>query len=67
MKRFLTDAGKVLEAIAPTALVLIGAVIAAVGVGMIYLPAGVITGGVVTALCGIVLIRGGGDGNGKPI
>ena len=66
MKRFLKGAGRALEAIFPTALVLIGAAIAAAGVGMIYLPAGVITGGVATALCGIVLIRGG-DGNGKPI
>lgn len=67
MNRFLKGTVKVLGAIVPTVLVLIGAVAAAVGVGMIYLPAGVITGGVLTAVCGVVLILGGGDGNGKPI
>ena len=67
MNRFLKASRKALEAIMPTALVLIGAVAIAVGVGMIYIPAGVIAGGALEAVCGIVLILGGGGGNGKQI
>lgn len=51
-----------LAAAAPTVLVVLGAAAMAVGVGMIYLPAGVIAGGTLAALAGVVLIRGGGDG-----
>lgn len=53
---------KALGTAMPTVLVLLGAAAVAVGVGMIYLPAGVIAGGVLSALAGYVLIRGGGDG-----
>ncbi len=55
---------RLLEALAasvPTVLVILGAAAVAVGVGMIYLPAGVIAGGLLTAAAGVVLIRGGGD------
>lgn len=52
---------KTLGAAMPTVLVLIGAAATAVGVGMIYLPAGVIAGGVLSALAGYALIKGGGD------
>ncbi len=50
-----------LAAAAPTVLVVLGAAAMAVGIGMIYLPAGVIAGGALSVLAGVVLIRGGGD------
>lgn len=57
MRRFF----EALAAAVPTLLVVLGAVTAAVGVGMIYLPAGVIAGGALAAVAGVVMIRGGGD------
>lgn len=52
---------KTLATIMPTAIVVIGAVAVAVGIGMIYLPAGVIAGGALAMVAGVVLIRGGDD------
>ena len=46
----------------PTALLILGAASFSVGVGMIYLPAGVIAAGALTMLAGVLLIKGGGDG-----
>ena len=52
-----------LAAALPTALLLAGAGTAAVGIGLIYLPAGVIAAGVLSIAAGVLLIRGGGGGD----
>lgn len=53
---------KALVKYAPDVVLIAGAAAVAVGAGMIYLPAGVITGGVL-AIAGVVLnTLGGGDG-----
>lgn len=41
--------------------VILGGVLVAVGIGMIYVPAGVIAAGVITILFAIAGARGGGD------
>ena len=46
----------------PTALLAAGAVLIAGGVGMICIPAGVITGGVLSVAAGCLMILGGGGG-----
>lgn len=53
---------KALAKYAPDVVLIAGAAAVAVGAGMIYLPAGVITGGVL-AIAGVVLSTlGGGEG-----
>lgn len=53
---------KALAKYAPDVVLIAGAAAVAVGAGMIYLPAGVITGGVL-AIAGVVLSAlGGGEG-----
>lgn len=65
MKKLLKDAVrgiyKGLNAILPTILLVMGAVAVSCGVAMIYLPAGVISSGILAIICGVLLIRGGGD------
>lgn len=55
--------GKGLSAMLPTMLLVLGAVAVSCGVAMIYLPAGVITAGVLAVIGGVLLIRGGGEGS----
>lgn len=45
----------------PTILLLLGAVTAACGIGLIYLPAGVIAAGAAMMALGVLLIKGGMD------
>lgn len=59
MKRLLKTLGDML----PTSLLVLGAVAVSCGVGMIYLPAGIIVAGVLAILSGVMLIRGGGEGS----
>lgn len=46
-------------ALLPTALMIIGAAAVAAGIGLIYVPAGIIAAGVLTIISGILLIKGG--------
>ena len=46
----------------PTVLLILGAATFSIGIGMIYLPAGVITTGALAMMAGVLLIKGGGDG-----
>ncbi len=57
MKRILKTAGDML----PTGLLVLGAVAVSCGIGLIFLPAGVIAAGVLMITGGVLLIRGGGD------
>lgn len=50
---------KQIIALLPTVLLVLGAVAVSFGVGMIYIPAGVISGGGWTLLGGVLLIKGG--------
>lgn len=43
----------------PTVLLVLGAIAVSVGIGMVYIPAGVISGGGWTLLGGVLLIKGG--------
>lgn len=65
MKKLLKDAvcgiSKGLSAMLPTMLLVLGAAAVSGGVAMIYLPAGVIAAGCLAIICGVLLIRGGGD------
>ena len=65
MIKLLKDAvngiGKGLSAMLPTILLVLGAVAVSCGVAMIYLPAGVISAGVLAIIGGVLLIRGGGE------
>lgn len=45
----------------PTILLLLGAATAACGIGLIYLPAGVIAAGAAMMALGVLLIKGGMD------
>ena len=54
---------KILSAMLPTILLLLGAVAVSCGIAMIYLPAGVITAGALAIVGGVLLIRGGGEEN----
>ena len=56
-KRLLKCVGDML----PTGLLVLGAVAVSCGIGMIYLPAGVVAAGVLSIIGGVLLIRGGGD------
>lgn len=61
----INDAGKKvadgLYTVYPTGLLILGAAVMAVGVGMIYFPAGLIAGGGMAVAAGVFLIRGGDD------
>lgn len=57
MKLILKTAGDML----PTGLLVLGAVAVSCGIGLIFLPAGVIAAGVLMIIGGVLLIRGGGD------
>lgn len=57
MKRSLKIVGDML----PTSLLVLGAVAVSCGIGMIYLPAGIIAAGALSIIGGVLLIRGGGD------
>lgn len=57
-KRLLKCAGDML----PTGLLVLGAVTVSCGIGMIFIPAGVISAGGLAIIGGVLLIRGGGDG-----
>ena len=52
---------KGVSAMLPTILLVFGAVAVPCGIAMIYLPAGVISAGVMAIICGVLLIRGGGE------
>ena len=55
MKKLLKTAGDLL----PTTLVVLGAVAVSVGIAMIYLPAGIVATGVLAAIGGVLMIKGG--------
>lgn len=67
MKKLLKSAvrgiANILRAILPTGLLLIGAAAVAYGIAMIYLPAGVIAAGSLTMTGGVLLVKGGGEGD----
>lgn len=45
----------------PTDLLVLGSVAVSYGIGMIYLPAGIIAAGVLSIIGGVLLIQGGGN------
>lgn len=55
MKKLLKQLGAAL----PSLLLTLGAAALAVGAGMIFVPAGVLTGGVLSLAAGWLLVRGG--------
>lgn len=55
MKKLVSAVGALL----PTALLLCGAAAVAGGIALIYMPAGIIAGGVLAIISGILLIKGG--------
>lgn len=55
MRKLLKIAGDLL----PTTLVVLGAVAVSVGISMIYLPAGIVAAGVLVAVGGVLMIKGG--------
>jgi|GEM_PF-3800249 len=65
MKKLLKDA--LVRAVAgvsrllPTAMLVGGAAAVAIGIGLLSVPAGVISAGALSVLGGVLLIRGGGD------
>lgn len=65
MKKLLKDAvhgiRKGLFALLPTGLLVLGAVAVSCGIGLIYVPAGIIASGVLMIVLGVLLILGGGD------
>lgn len=65
MKKMLNDAmrgvAKGLSALLPTGLLVLGAAAVSCGVGLIYVPAGVIAAGCLMIIFGVLLILGGGD------
>ena len=65
MKKLLKDAvhgvTKGLCALLPTGLLVLGAVAVSGGIGLIYVPAGIIASGVLMITLGVLLILGGGD------
>lgn len=67
MKKLLKDAirgvAKGLCALLPTGLLVLGAVAISCGIGLIYVPAGIIASGVLMIALGMLLIMGGGDKN----
>ncbi len=63
LKDVVSGIPKALNAMLPTILLVFGAVAVSGGVAMIYLPAGVISVGVLAIICGVLLIRGGDEGS----
>lgn len=61
LKNAVSGISKGLNAMLPTILLVFGAVAVSGGVAMIYLPAGVIAAGALAIICGVLLIRGGGE------
>lgn len=61
LKNAVSGISKGLNAMLPTILLVFGAVAVSGGVAMIYLPAGVIVAGALAIICGVLLIRGGGE------
>lgn len=51
-----------INALLPTGLLVLGAVAVSAGIGLIYLPAGIISAGGLTMALGVLLIKGGSDG-----
>lgn len=52
---------KTMSDMLPTALLVLGAVAVSCGVGLIYVPAGIITAGMAAIIAGVLLVKGGGD------
>lgn len=52
---------KILSAMLPTLLLVLGAAAVSCGIAMIYPPAGVIAAGTLAIVGGVLLIRGGGE------
>lgn len=52
---------KGLYALLPTGLLVLGAVAVSCGIGLIYIPAGIIATGVLMMALGVLLIKGGGE------
>lgn len=67
MKKLLKGAvygiARILRTLLPTGLLLLGAATVSYGVGVIYPPAGIITAGLLAMTGGVLMIKGGGDGN----
>lgn len=53
---------RMMSAMLPTILLVLGAAAVSCGVAMIYLPAGVIAAGTLAIIGGVLLIQGGGEG-----
>ena len=52
---------KKLDDVLPSALLILGGIVASAGIGLIYVPAGIIAAGAMIMSLGVLLIRGGGD------
>ena len=52
---------KKLDDVLPSALLILGGIVASAGIGLIYVPAGIIAAGAMMMGLGVLLIRGGGD------
>ena len=52
---------KKLDDVLPAALLILGGIVASAGIGLIYVPAGIIAAGAMIMSLGVLLIRGGGD------
>lgn len=50
-----------LSALLPTGLLVMGAVAISCGIGLIYIPAGIIAAGILMMALGVLLIKGGGE------
>lgn len=63
MAKTLKDAargvGKGIDALLPTILLVLGAISVSCGIGLIYLPAGIIASGAAMMTLGVLLIKGG--------
>lgn len=63
MAKTLKDAargvGKGIDALLPTILLVLGAISVSCGIGLIYLPAGIIASGAAMMALGVLLIKGG--------
>lgn len=63
MAKTLKDAargvGKGIDALFPTILLVLGAISVSCGIGLIYLPAGIIASGAAMMALGVLLIKGG--------
>lgn len=65
MAKTLKDAargvGKGIDALLPTILLVLGAISVSCGIGLIYLPAGIIASGAAMMALGVLLIKGGSN------